>query len=146
MVVALQAFIEFCYIARCDIHDTTSLCNLGDALNRYHTHCKILQNVVFVPMALIYLDNTPWFIMSNSSECLVLPMVCVLRSLNRSTSKQSRSHGDVPITSMLLDRCYLQINGLTNWQPHMSISLTMECFKEHPSIWHYRDLVCILVS
>src|SRR5882724_5449156 len=86
---------------------------------------KSSRNVVFIPMALIYLDNTPWFIISNSSEHLVLPMVCVLQSLNRSTSNQSRSHGDVPITSMLLDRCYLQINGWTNWQPHMSNLLTM---------------------
>src|SRR5882724_6309006 len=107
---------------------------------------KSSRNVVFVPMALIYLNNTPWFIMSNSSEHLVLPMVCVIQSLNQSTSKQSRSHGNIPIASMLLDRCYLQINSLTNWQLHMSILLTMECFKEHPSIWHYRDLVCILVS
>src|SRR5882724_959485 len=43
MVVALRAFLEFCYIAQCDIHDTTSLCNLGDALNCYHTHHKTFQ-------------------------------------------------------------------------------------------------------
>src|SRR5882724_6304926 len=83
---------------------------------------KSSRNVVFIPMALIYLNNTPWFIMSNSSEHLVLPMVCVLQSLNQSTSKQSRSHGDIPIASMLLDRCYLQINSLTNWQPHVNFS------------------------
>ena len=43
MVAALRAFLEFCYIARCDIHDTASICDLGDALNRYHTHRKIFQ-------------------------------------------------------------------------------------------------------
>src|SRR5882724_11384715 len=43
MVVDLWAFLEFCYIARHDIHDTTSLCDLGNALNRYHTHHKIFQ-------------------------------------------------------------------------------------------------------
>jgi hypothetical protein len=44
MVRALQAFLEFCYIARRDIHDTNSLRELEDALERYHTYRQIFQN------------------------------------------------------------------------------------------------------
>jgi hypothetical protein len=43
MVQAIRAFLEFCYIARRDILDTRSLEELKDALERYHTHCKIFQ-------------------------------------------------------------------------------------------------------
>ena len=43
MVQALRAFLEFCYIARRDIHDTNSLRELEDALERYHTYRQIFQ-------------------------------------------------------------------------------------------------------
>lgn len=43
MVQALRAFLEFCYIARRDIHDTNSLSDLGNALERYHTFRQIFQ-------------------------------------------------------------------------------------------------------
>jgi hypothetical protein len=43
MVQALRAFLEFCYIARRNIHDTNSLQELEDALERYHTYRKIFQ-------------------------------------------------------------------------------------------------------
>jgi hypothetical protein len=43
MIHAMRAFLEFCYIARRDILDTKSLDELDDALNHYHTHCKIFQ-------------------------------------------------------------------------------------------------------
>ena len=41
MMKALQSFLEFCYIARCNIHDTQSLKELEDALQCYHHHHKI---------------------------------------------------------------------------------------------------------
>ena len=43
MVQALHAFLEFCYIARRNIHDTNSLQELEDALKRYHTYREIFQ-------------------------------------------------------------------------------------------------------
>ena len=41
MVQMMHAFLEFCYIARCDIHDTHSLRALEDALQRFHHHREI---------------------------------------------------------------------------------------------------------
>ena len=43
MVRAIRAFLEFCYIARRDVHDTNSLCNLEEALERYDTYRQIFQ-------------------------------------------------------------------------------------------------------
>ena len=41
MVKALCAFLEFCYIAWCNVHDMQSLEELDEALQRYHHYCKI---------------------------------------------------------------------------------------------------------
>lgn len=41
MMKALRFFLEFCYIARRNVHDTQSLKELEDALQRYHHHRKI---------------------------------------------------------------------------------------------------------
>jgi hypothetical protein len=43
MVQAMCAFIEFCYIARRDVHDTHSLAALEDALQRFHHHREIFR-------------------------------------------------------------------------------------------------------
>jgi hypothetical protein len=43
MVQAIRAFLEFCYIARRDIHDTHSLAALDDALQRFHHHREIFR-------------------------------------------------------------------------------------------------------
>ena len=43
MVKALQAFLDFCYIVQCDVHDTQSLKALENALDRIHKHCQIFQ-------------------------------------------------------------------------------------------------------
>ncbi|KAF9473082.1 hypothetical protein BDN70DRAFT_817749, partial [Pholiota conissans] len=43
MVKALQAFLDFCYIARKNIHDETSLHNLKNALDRFHNFRTIFQ-------------------------------------------------------------------------------------------------------
>ena len=43
MVLAMQAFIDFCYIARQDIHDTHSLETLKAALERFHRHQDIFE-------------------------------------------------------------------------------------------------------
>jgi hypothetical protein len=43
MVQAMRAFLEFCYIARRDIHDTHSLVALDDALQRFHHYREIFQ-------------------------------------------------------------------------------------------------------
>ena len=43
MVKALQAFLDFCYIVRHDVHDTQSLEALEDALDRFHQHRKIFK-------------------------------------------------------------------------------------------------------
>jgi hypothetical protein len=43
MIRALRAFIEFCYIARQDVHDTNTLNQLQDALDRFHHYRVIFQ-------------------------------------------------------------------------------------------------------
>jgi hypothetical protein len=43
MVQAMRAFLEFCYIARCDIHNTHSLAALNNALQRFHHHHEIFR-------------------------------------------------------------------------------------------------------
>ncbi|KAF8502848.1 hypothetical protein F5888DRAFT_1607397 [Russula emetica] len=43
MVRALQAFLEFCYIARHDVQDTKTLAALEDALVRFHNFRSIFQ-------------------------------------------------------------------------------------------------------
>ncbi|KAF8800174.1 hypothetical protein BYT27DRAFT_7227505 [Phlegmacium glaucopus] len=43
MVQALRSFLEFCYIARRDVHDTHSLKALDDALQRFHHHREIFR-------------------------------------------------------------------------------------------------------
>jgi hypothetical protein len=43
MVKALQALVDFIYIARRDIIDSNSLNALDDALERFHMHRKIFQ-------------------------------------------------------------------------------------------------------
>src|SRR4030088_1049434 len=41
MVQTMRAFLEFCYIARRDVHDTNSLVALDDALQRFHHYREI---------------------------------------------------------------------------------------------------------
>jgi hypothetical protein len=43
MVQVMCAFLEFCYIARRDIHDTHTLAALEDALQRFHHHREIFR-------------------------------------------------------------------------------------------------------
>ena len=43
MVKAIRAFLDFCYIARRDTHDTHSLSALDDALQRFHQHREIFR-------------------------------------------------------------------------------------------------------
>ena len=41
MIKALRAFLEFCYLARRNIHDRKSLDGMDEALQRYHHYQKI---------------------------------------------------------------------------------------------------------
>jgi hypothetical protein len=43
MVQAMRALLDFCYIARRDVHDTHSLKALSDALERFHLHREIFR-------------------------------------------------------------------------------------------------------
>jgi hypothetical protein len=43
MVKAMCAFLDFCYIARRDIHDTHSLAAMDDAFRRFHHHREIFR-------------------------------------------------------------------------------------------------------
>lgn len=40
---AMRALIEFCYIARRNVHDTNTLIQLNDALERFHKYRTIFQ-------------------------------------------------------------------------------------------------------
>lgn len=54
MVQALQAFLDFCYIARHEAHDTTTLQALDDALEKFQTYHEI-----FVETGVRKPDSTP---------------------------------------------------------------------------------------
>ena len=41
MVRCIWAFLEFCYIARQDVHDEKSLDDLNDTITRFHQYCEI---------------------------------------------------------------------------------------------------------
>lgn len=41
MIRTLRAFLEFCYIARREVHNTTTINTLSDALQRFQTHREI---------------------------------------------------------------------------------------------------------
>lgn len=41
MVCALRAFLDFCYLARRNIHDTQSLIDMEEALSRYYKYREI---------------------------------------------------------------------------------------------------------
>jgi hypothetical protein len=43
MVCTFRVFLEFCYIARHDIHNDSTLRELDDALNRFHQYCTIFH-------------------------------------------------------------------------------------------------------
>ena len=43
MVCAIRALLDFCYIARRDVHDTHTLTALDDALQRFHHHREIFR-------------------------------------------------------------------------------------------------------
>jgi len=43
MVLTFRAFLEFCYIARSNVHDTTTLKAMAEALGRFHEHRKVFQ-------------------------------------------------------------------------------------------------------
>lgn len=43
MVRAIRAFLEFCYIARQNVHTEKSINNLNDALNRFHNFREIFR-------------------------------------------------------------------------------------------------------
>lgn len=43
MVRTFRAFLEFCYIARSNVHDTTTLKAMAEALGRFHEHRKVFQ-------------------------------------------------------------------------------------------------------
>jgi hypothetical protein len=43
IVRTFRAFLEFCYIARSNVHDTTTLKAMAEALEQFHEHRKIFQ-------------------------------------------------------------------------------------------------------
>ena len=72
MVQTMRAFLEFCYIARRDIHDSHNLAALDDALQRFHRHRENFQTSGVHPNGLTFLDNTPLFITAKTSVLLGL--------------------------------------------------------------------------
>ena len=49
MIKTLQAFLDFCYIVRRDVHDDQSLGALQDALDRFHKHREIFRTTGIRP-------------------------------------------------------------------------------------------------
>ena len=67
MVKALQAFLDFCYIVRRDVHDTESLKALQDALDWFHKHRKIFQTSGVHPNGF----DLPWSHAAAHYMCLI---------------------------------------------------------------------------
>ena len=49
MLKTLHVLLNFCYIARHNVHNTTSLKDLQDALDHFHHHCKYFQQCGVCP-------------------------------------------------------------------------------------------------
>lgn len=49
MVKALQAFLDFCYVIQCNVHDTQSLWEMEDVLDCFHEHCEIFRTTSLCP-------------------------------------------------------------------------------------------------
>ena len=56
MLKTLHALLDFCYIACCNVHNTTSLRDLQDTLDHFHHHCKYFQECGVHPDDF----NLPW--------------------------------------------------------------------------------------
>ena len=78
MLKAIYAFLEFCYIAHHNIHDTCSLEELHEALQCYYHYCEIFMTTAnaFAP-DLTSLTNTPSFITLRKSVYMVFSMACL---------------------------------------------------------------------
>ena len=55
MVIMLQAFLDFCYIASHDVIDTKSLAEMDQALDQFHQYCTI-----FIKYGICDDFNIPW--------------------------------------------------------------------------------------
>ena len=49
MVWCFRAFLEFCYIARHDVIAEKTLAQLKDALQRFHHHCQLFDDIDVTP-------------------------------------------------------------------------------------------------
>ena len=89
MVQAIRAFLEFCYIARRDTHDTHSLAALDDALHRFHLHREIFRTsgVRANGFNLPRQHSLTHYVTVNSFVRMELPMAFVLPSRNQSISR-----------------------------------------------------------
>jgi hypothetical protein len=76
MVQAMRAFLDFCYIAQRDIHDTQSLAAIDDALRRFHHYREIFRDNFNLPrqhslihyLKLIWAFGTPNGLCSSITE------------------------------------------------------------------------------
>ena len=119
---ALQSFLEFCYIARCNIHDTQSLKELEDALQCYHHHHKI------------FLDTGVWNGFNLPQHTLVhyTKAIHLFGAPNGLCSFITESkHIKAVKEPWQLDKCFLPTNASINSQQPEPISQDRACSKVH---------------
>ena len=131
MVCTIHAFLDFCYIAQCDVHDTTTLVAFDDALQQFHHHHEIFWTTgictdFYLPrqLSLIhYLKLIQEFGALNSICSLIMeskhikaikePWCCSSRFealkqmllTNQCIDKLAASHADFAVRGMLNGTC-----------------------------------------
>ncbi len=93
MVLALRAFMDFCYLVRCSIIDDDGMKKFMTHLSAFFAIEKYLGPLLFVPPGSLCRGNTPW---STTPSKFVLSRhqtVFAHQSPNRSTLRLSKSLG-----------------------------------------------------
>ena len=128
MVKALRAFLEFCYIARRNVHDTQSLEELDEALQRYHHYRKI-----FITTGVRTGFNLP----HQHTLIHYSKAICMFGALNGLCSSIMESKHievvkepcDSPVILKHFAKCFSLTNMLTSLQLPGPISSDGVCFK-----------------
>ena len=130
MIKALHAFLEFTYIARCNIHDTRSLEQMDHALQCYHHHCKIflttgVRTGFNLPCqhTLIHYTKSIHLFGSLNGLCSSITESKHIKAVKKPWWWSGHFEALCP--------CFSLTNVLTNWQPLGLISRNGACSKVH---------------
>src|ERR1700722_12748890 len=106
MIHTLRAFIEFCYIVRQDVHDTNTLNELQDALNRFQHYRTIFQTSGVRPDGFNLPCQHSRLHYFKLIRAFGAPNGLARRSPSRNPLPLLKSHGDVRAITMPSARCF----------------------------------------